>query len=134
MIVSNSRLIVSATDFVDHSTVAVSPGVVLDVTPPVAGVIHVGDMTGPRYMVSNHDLVVHWERFEDLESGIESFHLAIGSSPGNQDVVAFSKVDNTFAMIRETDRFIDGHRYYALLKVICIVPINYVYSASVNME
>lgn len=86
---------VTATNILGGSTTATAAGpVVVETTAPVAGAV----VDGTEYLldadtqVANGTLAASWEAFVDLESGIEDYEAAVGSTPGSDDVVAWSSV------------------------------------------
>lgn len=91
-----------------------SEGVIYDNTPPSTGTTQVeGELS---YIVKSHQISVHWFGIEDKESGIVQFEIGIGSTNNSADIVPFHKAE-TFAEINGNSRLIDGHQYYAIVKV-----------------
>ncbi len=74
-------------------SLASNKNLVVDTTPPVAGTVKDG-WTGPDVDVqlSVTTISANWSGFSDPESGIGGYEWAIGTTPGGQQVRAFSSV------------------------------------------
>ncbi|XP_062616047.1 uncharacterized protein LOC134277752 [Saccostrea cucullata] len=100
-----------------------SDGVVLDLTPPVAGNIWIGTTQGQEYQSSSSVLYINWDSFQDVEdfktishsSGIQNYRLGIGTSAGGNDVVAFFDVGVVNHKAIHGLSLINGQSYYATL-------------------
>ena len=59
-------------------TTAVSDGILIDVTPPVGGVVFPSRRYGNRHAQSSATtLAASWHSFEDRHSGVTSYHAAL---------------------------------------------------------
>ena len=54
-----------------------SDGVTVDETPPTSGIVIDGSDTDVNYVNGEQDISARWFSFEDLESGIESYEIAL---------------------------------------------------------
>ena len=54
-----------------------SDGVTVDDTPPTYGIVIDGNSTDVNYVNGEQDISARWFNFEDLESGIESYEIAL---------------------------------------------------------
>ncbi|XP_069118470.1 uncharacterized protein [Argopecten irradians] len=109
---------VEARDRVGLTTMAVSDGVSFDDTPPVLGVLSVGDIHAHKHVTTRQNTVMHWRGFSDLESGIQHFEVALGNYVDVPDVVSFLRVDPLRSSFDFSHLNLQhGHRYYAFLRV-----------------
>lgn len=62
----------------------------VDLTPPAMGAVYHGDRLAPVSNTSacGTSFKVTWDAAEDLETGVATYHISVGSSPGSDDVVA----------------------------------------------
>lgn len=68
--------------------------------------------------------------FIDPESGLQYFMWGVGSSPGHDNIIAFTHTDQECVETGETDTdLFEGHAYYIVVKVceyrICLGYIIY---------
>lgn len=110
-------LYVLATDHVGLSTTALSAGVIFDDTPPTQGVMVIDGIHSNKYLVTPQLFSIHWSGFEDKESGIHSFELAIGTTQKSQDILPLAAFNDNFAVFTNLNMLADGHGYFAILKV-----------------
>ena len=83
-----------------------SDGVTVDETPPTSGNVIDGSDADVRYVNGEQDICAHWFNFEDLESGIESYEIAIC------DVRNFSSCPQPFIGVgRATNVSVTGELY-----------------------
>jgi hypothetical protein len=69
---------VTATNGAGKSTKVTSDGVTVDNTPPKQGTVVVSNTTsGVKYLFGDDDIHAYWIDFEDKESGIEHYEVAI---------------------------------------------------------
>jgi hypothetical protein len=92
-----------------------SEAVIYDNTAPLVGKMKVKS-TGMNGFVTSHQLSLEWSGIEDMESGIRTIEIGMGSSNMSADIVQFAEYVN-YAEIDMHDCFQDGHRYFAILKV-----------------
>jgi hypothetical protein len=83
---------VRATNGAGLQTGIVSDGVTLDATPPTGSVVFDGNADGWDWAEQPYatELWANWLPFTDPESGVQAYELAIGTTPGGQEVLAFS--------------------------------------------
>ncbi|XP_046543946.1 uncharacterized protein LOC124254113 [Haliotis rubra] len=107
---------------------ACSDGITVDLTPPTAGTVRIGGLTG-MYQVSTTEVEVRWTGFTDVEeqksashwSGIASYQVAIGSVAGGEDVVKFTDVGSVEHVTLHSLNLQAGRTYYASVKAIDFV-------------
>ena len=68
---------VSATNSAGVTTSLSSDGVIVDDTPPMSGTVIDGIVSDVDYLNGEGDISARWSGFEDLESGVESYELAL---------------------------------------------------------
>ena len=73
-------LTVTATNGAGVTTSTTSDGVIVDDTPPSAGTVIDGVDSDEDYVNGEDDITAHWVGFEDLESGIDSYEVALCDS------------------------------------------------------
>ncbi|XP_078585863.1 uncharacterized protein LOC144867674 [Branchiostoma floridae x Branchiostoma japonicum] len=83
-------LSLTAVNSVGLRTVAISPSLTVDSTPPVAG-----DVTCPRHLPSTDELLCTWRGFRDDESYIHHFLFGVGTEEGDDSVFPFTEVSGT---------------------------------------
>ncbi|XP_067664253.1 uncharacterized protein [Haliotis asinina] len=69
--------------------------IVVDNTPPVAGVISDGAIVGTDmdYQAQADTICAQWKDFFDPESGIKTYMWGVGTKPGRDDIVKFRDED-----------------------------------------
>ena len=62
----------------------------VDLTPPTMGDVYHGDRVAAPSNTSacGTTFRVTWDAAEDLETGVTSYYIDVGSSPGSNDIVA----------------------------------------------
>ncbi|CAG2234222.1 unnamed protein product [Mytilus edulis] len=103
-----------------------SDGIVVDLTPPVAGRLWIGVNPGIVYQTSNTDLYINWDGFHDVEeyetgphaTGIKEYILGIGTTPGGNDVYSFENVGVVQHKALHGLSLQNGYVYYATLKAV----------------
>lgn len=68
---------VNATNGAGVVTSLTSDGVTVDETPPTSGTVIDGNILDVDYLNGEQDVSARWFNFEDLESGIESYEVAL---------------------------------------------------------
>ena len=68
---------VIATNGAGVMTSLTSDGVTVDETPPTSGTVIDGNVSDIDYLNGEQDISARWVNFEDLESGIESYEIAL---------------------------------------------------------
>ena len=92
-----------------------SPPIMVDATPPTPGQVNVNffNVQSPH----DEDVVVRWEGFEDRESGILQYELAVGTQPNSQDVIPFSKMTGSVTYLNAHGSLEDGKFNFFQIKV-----------------
>ena len=75
---------------------ACSDALVFDSTPPIPGIVYIGQRSsrnGGITFISNNDVTIMWEEFEDQESGIRRCNISVLDQAGHD--VVFSTMRNT---------------------------------------
>jgi uncharacterized delta-60 repeat protein len=76
-----------------------SETLLVDMTPPLGGLVQDGSIGDHDYTTDSSNLQGNWTGFDDPESGIVDYLVAVGSTPGFDDIYAFTAVGVTdFAM------------------------------------
>ncbi|XP_078658229.1 uncharacterized protein LOC144903712 [Branchiostoma floridae x Branchiostoma belcheri] len=83
-------LSLTAINSVGLRTVAVSPSLTVDSTPPVAG-----DVICPRHIPGTDELHCGWHGFRDDQSYISHFLFGVGTEEGDDSVFPFTRVAGT---------------------------------------
>ena len=73
-------LTVTATNGAGVTSSVTSDGVIVDDTPPSAGTVIDGVDSDEDYLNGEDDITAHWLGFDDLESGIDSYEVALCDS------------------------------------------------------
>ena len=68
---------VNATNGAGVVTSLTSDGVTVDETPPTSGTVIDGNVSDIDYLNGEQDVAARWFNFKDLESGIESYEIAL---------------------------------------------------------
>lgn len=68
---------IKATNGAGVTTSVTSDGVMVDDTPPLTGTVIDGVDSDEDYVNGQSDITAHWFGFEDLESGIDSYEVAL---------------------------------------------------------
>ncbi|KAL5006990.1 hypothetical protein ScPMuIL_015796 [Solemya velum] len=101
-----------------------SDGVVIDLTDPTPGTVWIGVEKNFQFQTSSTDMTVTWDSFIDIEeesqtlhsSGITTYQVAIGTSPGGVDIRDYSDVGVTNHVTFHNLTLQNGHSYYASVK------------------
>ena len=86
----------------------------VDSTPPTSGQVTVDFY---NFNKLEEDIIIHWSGFEDKESGLLGFELAVGSHAYSQDVLPFEPVSGQLAVINGAQYMENGKRYFFQIKV-----------------
>lgn len=92
--------------------------VIYDNTPPLKGTIQVTS-SGLNSFITTQHLSIEWSDIQDDESGIHKIEVGIGSSNRSADIIPFREFVDS-AEIDENGCFQDGHKYFAILKVLIL--------------
>ncbi|PFX19966.1 Versican core protein [Stylophora pistillata] len=105
---------VTCTNGDGFSSTSSSDGVIVDVTPPNAGLIHDGSslLFDIQFQFSTTAVTAIWEPFRDHESGLAKYRWGLGTTPDNVDVLEFKDVGMKTSAIAENLTLTHGVRYY----------------------
>ncbi len=114
----------TACDHVSLCTVASSLPVMVDVTPPLAGSVTAAPPRGPGAGgrvaagagTGAGDVLVQYGGFEDPESGVRGYQVAVGRHAHSHEVLAFSPVTG-FLTLLPRGLMADGGEYYVHVRV-----------------
>ncbi|XP_033751510.1 LOW QUALITY PROTEIN: uncharacterized protein LOC117335547 [Pecten maximus] len=108
---------VTAMDFAGRTTTKTSPGVIVDVTPPLKSD---KPIVIDRHFSSRTGVGACWmEVFSDHESGIQKYMWAIGSEPGYDDILSYTDVGDIVCAVQDETivlEFHEGHAYYITIR------------------
>ena len=107
----------SATDHCGHNVTSYSDPFVVDKTAPHVGSVNVGHFMGHKYFVSDKDIEVHITDVRDIESGISSIQVGIGSNNEAADVINMRSYTGYIAHIENRGELLDGHVYFVIVTV-----------------
>ena len=88
----------------------------VDSTPPTPGQVSVNFFNIKA--TEEEDIVVHWDGFNDKESGILGYELAVGTLPSSQDMIPFSTISGSVTFLDGNGKLEDGKYYYFQIKVL----------------
>ena len=108
---------VCATNGARLRTCVHSDGVLIDVTPPVDGVVIHGIVRpGNAYQITDTNIAAHWYGFKDLESSVDHFEWAIGTTMNGTDVMNYTDVGANVTFSVDVG-LVNGQKYF--VSVIC---------------
>lgn len=108
---------VRATDGVGWRTVATSDGVMVDATPPAVGEVTDGPGgTDIDVQVSDTTLSASWTGFGDAQSGVADYAWCIGTTPGVDDIMAFTSVGGATSASVDTLTLVSGTSYFVTVR------------------
>jgi len=109
---------VRAVDLVNNVSVAASSnGIMTDHSPPEAGVINDGIGADETWLIINDRLYLNWNSFQDTISGIQFYEYAIGTVPGQSNVVPWENVGTDTASVDSQLVLNHGVTYYGSVRV-----------------
>ena len=118
------HILVKAVSEAGLETLSVSPGVQIDITPPILIDIAAVDpeydpIISTEYQWSNSSLAAWWD-FEDKESPMYEYKVAIGTAPNSTDVMLFSSIGTqTTITINNLEGLLkEGSKYYINVEAI----------------
>ena len=110
------RVNVRAIDLVDNTSTEVSSdGVTIDTLEPVFSFLHETEQGDPDYQGSDSSVALLWEGSDDL-SGIMGYEVALGTSPGASDLVAWTDVGMDISTDLIGLTLEDGSTYYGSVR------------------
>ena len=109
--------LVCATNGARLRTCVNSDGILIDTTSPKTGVvIHGAVQPGMMYQADDSKIIAHWYGFRDLQSSVDYFEWAIGTSPSATDVQVYTAVGSNVTF--EADLPLENGQQY-FVSVIC---------------
>ncbi|MEE9168108.1 MAG: Ig-like domain-containing protein [Candidatus Neomarinimicrobiota bacterium] len=100
------------------SEVASSDGVQVDVTAPTGGIVNDGTSGDIEYSGSANLVSCNWGGFDDGQSGISRYEVAIGSTPGGTDVMDFTDAGSGSSFAQTGLSLEHGSTYYCSVRAI----------------
>ena len=110
---------VRVTNSVGRSSEMLSDGFVVDSTSPNIGeIIHVENPPSEHgaQIFTHSKISVEWSGFLDQESGVENYHLCVGTQPSVCNVQNFLDVGNSTSYSRNDLLLIHGETYFVTVK------------------
>jgi hypothetical protein len=109
---------VRAIDLVNNVSVpAASNGITTDLSPPEAGVINDGIGADETWLITSDRLYLNWNSFQDSTSGIQHYEYAIGTVPGQSNIVPWVNVGMDSATVDSNLVLNHGITYYGSVRV-----------------
>ena len=111
---------VRATDLAGNtSDDAVSNGIIVDTSPPVAGSVYDGlELVDEYWTNSQEALDLSWEDFADSLVGITSYEYAIGTTAGDSNIVSWTNVGLDSSVSDSGLSLLHGYTYYGSVRAI----------------
>ena len=111
---------VRATDLAGNtSDDAVSNGIIVDTSPPVAGYVYDGlELVDEYWTNSQEALDLSWEDFADSLVGIASYEYAIGTTAGDSNIVSWTNVGLDSSVSDSGLSLLHGYTYYGSVRAI----------------
>ena len=100
----------------NRSSTISSDGITIDTTDPIAGTITDGVDEDITFTPSENLLEGHWSGFSDALSGIAYYHVAVGTSPGNSNIVQWQDVAVDTQVTFTSLNLNNGQDYYLSVK------------------
>ena len=109
---------IRSTNIVGLASELSSDGFVVDSTPPVMGeVTHVENPPlEESSQFTSSGISVEWDGFFDKESGVRTYHLCIGTQPGECNVLNFTDVGNSSSYSYQDLQLVQGETYFVSIK------------------
>ena len=109
---------IRSTNIVGLASELSSDGFVVDSTPPVMGeVTHVENPPlEESSQFTSSGISVEWDGFFDKESGVRTYHLCIGTQPGECNVLNFTDVGNSSSYSYQDLQLVQGKTYFISVK------------------
>ena len=100
------------------SSTSSSDGVIVDVSPPNAGVVHDGSslLADVNFQSSTSVVEAVWNPFEDLDSGIVEYRWGLGTTPDDTDAMNFTAVGKMTSGKAENLLLTHDVRYYVTVE------------------
>ena len=109
---------IRSTNIVGLTSGLSSDGFVVDSTPPVMGeVTHVENPPlEESCQFTSSGISVEWDGFFDKESGVRTYHLCIGTQPGECNVLNFADVGNSSSYSYQDLQLVQEEVYFVSIK------------------
>ncbi|XP_046562884.1 uncharacterized protein LOC124271767 [Haliotis rubra] len=103
---------------------ACSDGITVDLTPPTPGTVNIENLIDGTFQVSKTEVAISWTTFVDVEeegfsahaAGIAFYEVAVGTFPGGQDVVIYTRVGHVNKYILHRLNLQTGSTYYVSVR------------------
>ena len=96
----------------NRSPVLTSDGILIDVTPPLTGIINDGAGDDIDFTSSTTTLSANWLGFSDTVSSIVNYEVALGDSATMANIVAWDSVGMSTDITIDTLMLINADTYY----------------------
>ena len=110
---------IRSTNIVGGTSELSSDGFVVDSTPPIMGEItHVENppVGEASKVFTDSEISVEWSGFLDKESGVQKYHLCVGTQPGECNVMNFTDVGNSTSYTLRNLLFVQGETSFVSIK------------------
>ncbi|KAJ7365982.1 hypothetical protein OS493_002724 [Desmophyllum pertusum] len=109
---------ITCTNADGFSSTSSSDGVIIDFTPPNAGLVHDGSslLADVEYQSLTTLVEAVWNPFHDHESGIVEYRWGLGTTPDDTDTLNFTSVGRMTSGKAETLLLTHGARYYVTVE------------------
>ena len=98
------------------SEITTSDGFQIDASPPSTGSINDGLARDIDYSATPDSVFCNWSSFEDSNSGINYYEVAIGSTPGGTDILNFKDAGSRNSFSQAGFSLDHGTMYYTSVK------------------
>ena len=96
----------------NRSPVLTGDGILIDVTPPLTGIINDGSGDDIEFTSSTTTLSANWLGFSDTVSSIVNYQVALGDSATMANIVAWDSVGMSTVVTIDTLTLINADTYY----------------------
>ena len=109
---------ITCTNADGFSSTSSSDGVIIDVTPPNAGLVQDGSslLADVDYQSTTTSAEAVWSPFDDQESGIMEYRWGLGTTPDDADAMNFTTVGRMTSGKADNLLLTHGVRYYATVE------------------
>ncbi len=112
-------LTATAQDNTGHFTTATSVAVIVDNTPPPApGAVRDGTGADLQFTNVSTQLSANWNAVTDPGSGVNHYRMAIGTSAGGAQVMAFTNIGNVTVYTKTGLNLSNGTRYFVSIRAV----------------
>ena len=110
---------IRSTNIVGADSEFSSNGFVVDSTPPITGEIkHVENapVEEASRVFTDSEISVEWSGFSDKESGVEKYHLCVGTQPGGCNIMNFTDAGNSTSYTLRNLLLVQGETYFVSIQ------------------